>query len=100
MHGEILAPEVNETVNGIVELRADYFDGNDMDTDIAYWAVRTGGCNGADVFNWVMDGFGNWDNENFSIEIDTTVVADGEYCFVWNPNSAADDVRDTRMFFQ
>lgn len=96
--GEILAPEIGEVVNGVVELRANYFDGDDTDEDIAYWAVRTGSCGGSDVLNWKSGLSTEWDNANFSVRIDTAEIADGNYCFVWNPNSSADDIRDTRMF--
>lgn len=98
--GEILTPEDYETVSGLYTLTANYFDGDDLDKDIAYWAVRSGSCgSGTDVFSWYEDGCMEWDNENFSCEIDTTTVLDGTYCFVWNPNSSADNVRDTAIFY-
>jgi hypothetical protein len=100
IRGEIIAPVASEVIEGLYTLKANYFDGEADDYDIPYWAIREGSCGGKDVFSWSMNGFPlDWDNENFNFEIDTTKIPDGKYCFVWNPNTGLDKVRDTKIFY-
>lgn len=103
--GEIVEPDAGDTVSGTTTLLATYDDGDDINDDSVAWAVRKdGACNDPSktVFGNV-DGFSDsfsWDGADFSAVIDTMTVANGEYCFVFNPadDEGQDDVRLTSVF--
>lgn len=101
---EILQPTPSEATFATTELEAFYADENGDGNDAVQWAVRAGTC--AASTNTV---FGNvdgkntpfsWNGTNFLASIDTTTVADGEYCFVFNPTEDTGDAnqRLTRTF--
>ncbi|HEX2792371.1 MAG TPA: hypothetical protein VHO23_01470 [Candidatus Paceibacterota bacterium] len=101
----IISPADSETVSGASSLTAFYADENGDNNDGVQWAVRSG----ASCTNTSGTVFGNvdgrhdaatWDHENFEASIDTTAIANGEYCFVFNPTEDAGDAnqRLTRVF--
>jgi hypothetical protein len=103
--GEIIEPEEDEIVTGITDLIATYDDGDDVNDDGVNWAVREGTCAAGvnTVFGNVdehSDSF-EWDGADFSAEWDTTGVAPGMYCFIFNPTDdpGQDDIRLTREFW-
>ncbi|HXK40137.1 MAG TPA: hypothetical protein VJ837_04865 [Candidatus Paceibacterota bacterium] len=103
--GEIVEPDAGDAVSGTTTLLATYDDGDDINDDSVAWAVRSdGACSDPSktVFGNV-DGFSDsfgWDGASFSAVIDTMTVANGEYCFVFNPadDEGQDDVRLTSLF--
>jgi len=101
----ILTPTEGETVGGTLDLIALYVDENGDGNDGVQWAVRAGTCAvGTNTRFGNVDGFNtsfNWDGRDFTSTIDTTSVADGAYCFVFNPSEDAGDAnqRLTRNFF-
>lgn len=102
--GEILEPEEDEIVFGMVDLVATYDDGDDVNDDAVQWAVREGTCapgsNVAGNVGGLTDPY-DWDGADFSATVDTAGWAPGMYCFVFNPTDDAgqDDIRETREFF-
>ncbi len=103
--GEIVEPDAGDVVSGTTTLLATYNDHDAINDDGVAWAVRKdGACNDPSktVFGNI-DGFSStssWDGASFSAAIDTTSVADGQYCFVFNPEDDAgqNDVRLTSLF--
>jgi len=100
----ILAPTEGETVSGSLDLIALYVDENGDGNDGVQWAVRAGTCAaGTNTRFGNVDGFNTsftWNGRDFTSTIDTTSVADGAYCFVFNPSEDAlnIDQRLTRNF--
>lgn len=101
---EILNPgEDGEVVTGTIELEAYYADEDD-NNDGVQWAVRSGTCAaGTGTVLGNVDGHSDvftWDFENFLASFDTTLVANGSYCFIFNPTEDAGDPnqRLTRTF--
>ena len=102
--GEIIQPEEMEEVMGTTTLEAAYFDGNDENDDDVQWAVRSESC--AASTNTVLgnvDGHSDpfeWDGAHFLTQMNTTLVPDGEYCFIFNPvdDAGQPDIRLARMF--
>lgn len=102
-YGVITNPSANENVFGLINLTAEYFDGDDENDDAVQWAVRAGTCEantGTVAGN--VDGFNDsftWDGNMFSAPFDADLFELGEYCFIFNP---ADDgevnVRETQLF--
>lgn len=106
-HGMITSPDEEEIVTGVVDLTAWYHDESpDTNDDAVQWAVRSGTCAvnaGANVAGNV-GGFSDsydWDGTDFSAEFDSTGLAAGMYCFVFNPTDDAgqNNVRETREFY-
>lgn len=100
----IIKPAAAEVVSGLTDLEAFYADQNGDGNDSVQWAVRAGSCSSG-----VNTKFGNvdeksnpftWNGADFSATIDTTTVANGEYCFVLNPNEDTGNIdqRLTRTF--
>jgi hypothetical protein len=101
---EILNPVADgDVVSGIIDLEAFYADEDD-NNDGVQWAVRQGTCAaGTNTVLGNVDGHSDsftWDYENFLASFDTTLVANGSYCFVFNPteDGGADNQRLTRTF--
>ncbi len=103
--GEIIEPDAGDTVSGTTTLLASYNDHDAVNDDTVQWAVRSdGACDDPTktVFGNV-DGHSDsysWDGASFSSVIDTESVANGQYCFVFNPTDDAgqNDVRLTSIF--
>lgn len=101
-HSEIISPEENEFVSDVITLEAFYFDENGDGNDNVQWAVRYNSCSSGNVLGNV-GGLNDpylWNGEDFTATFDTTTVANGDYCFVFNPSEDSGDVdqRLTRMF--
>lgn len=103
-HGQITAPTAGAYVHGTIHLTATYADNDTPNTDGVQWALRQGTCaaNTGTVFGNV-DGHSDpfsWDGNNFSATFNTTTVADGGYCFVFNPTDdpGQPNVRETQNF--
>ena len=101
---EILYPVADgDVVSGTIALEAFYADEDD-NNDGVQWAVRSGTCAaGTGTVLGNVDGHSDvftWDYENFLASFDTTLVANGSYCFVFNPTEDAGDPnqRLTRTF--
>ena len=102
-YGEILSPEDGSTVYGTFVLTAKYYDGDTENDDIVQWAVRAGTCAaGIGTMHGNVDGHNDsysWDGMNFSAEIPNGTLANGMYCFVFNPSDDGDvNVRETSEF--
>lgn len=101
--GVISSPVAGSIVSGTVDLLASYND-NDPDVDGVQWAVRSGTCAaGTGTVLGNVDGNSDvavWDGAEFSYTLDTTELADGSYCFVFNPSDDAgeNNVRVTSQF--
>jgi len=103
-YGTITNPSAGDLVSGIINLTAEYFDGDDENDDIVQWAVRKGTCTantGTVAGN--VDGLSSpfdWDGNLFSASLDTSLLDSGEHCFVFNPkdDSGEIDVRETVLF--
>jgi len=102
--GEITAPTSGEYINGTTDLLAAYDDGDVVNDDIVQWAVRFETCAaGTNTVFGNVDGFNDpytWGGAAFSSSFDTTAVADGEYCLIFNPrdDTGQNDVRETVTF--
>jgi len=102
--GEITAPTPAEVVAGTTDLKATYDDGDEVNDDNVQWAVRQDTCDaGVGTVVGNVDGFSDvatWDGMDFSFPLDTTALADGDYCFVFNPTDdpGQTNVRETREF--
>lgn len=100
IEGEIISPEQGETIQGALDLLANYT--GDPEDDV-FWAVRSGTC--AAETNTVLgnvDGLSNdydWENGEFSASFDVTSFESGDYCFIFNPGGNQNDVRETVEFF-
>lgn len=101
---QIIQPTDGEETSGSTELEAYYADENGDGNDGVQWAVRSGTCAaGVNTVFGNVDGKNTpftWDSTNFHAWIDTTQVANGPYCFVFNPteDSGNADQRLTRNF--
>ena len=104
-YGVITSPSEDDKIIGSLDITAEYYDGDAVNDDGVYWAVRHNTCNAATntVFGNV-DTYNDpyiWDGTNFSATVDTSTVAPGYYCFVFNPQDdpGENDVRETRWFY-
>ncbi len=102
-YGVITNPSANENVFGLINLTAEYFDGDDENDDAVQWAVRAGTCEantGTVAGN--VDGFTDsftWDGNMFSAPFDADLFELGEYCFIFNPTDDGEvNVRETQLF--
>lgn len=101
-NGQITNPTLNQVVSGTVNLTAVYYDNDEINDDAVQWAVRKGSCSSNTVAGNV-DSFNNvatWNGKNFSYTLDTSVLENGNYCFVFNPTDDAgeNNVRETLNF--
>ncbi len=100
----ITNPETaDQTLSGIVSFAAEYVDGDDT-PDTMQWAVRTGDCGiGGTTVAGNVDGFtdvSSFDGASFGATVDMSALADGQYCFIANPNeSSGPNLRETQPFF-
>ncbi len=102
--GEITSPEEGSHVRGTVVLGATYNDGDALDDDAVQWALRSSCNDNTTTVAGNVDGKNtpsNWDGSTFTASVDTSTLAPGEYCFVFNPTDDAgqNNVRETRTFF-
>ena len=94
----------SEVVSGMTDLLAFYADQNGDGNDGEQWAVRAGTCAAStNTMFGNVDGKStlfSWNGADFSASIDTTTVANGSYCFVFNPTEDAGNIdqRLTRTF--
>jgi hypothetical protein len=100
--GAITAPALDETLSGVINLVAEYFDGDEVNDDAVQWALRAGNCTSGTVAGNV-DSFNSpftWDGSAFSASVDASAFAVGSYCFVFNPTDDIGEVnvRETRLF--
>jgi hypothetical protein len=101
---QIIQPTDGEETSGSTELEAYYVDENADGNDGVQWAVRAGTCTaGTGTVFGNVDGKNTpftWNGTNFYATIDTTQVADGSYCFVFNPTEDGGNAnqRLTRAF--
>lgn len=101
---QIIQPTDGEETSGSTELEAYYLDENADGNDGVQWAVRAGTCAaGTNTVFGNVDGKNTpftWNGMNFYATIDTTQVADGSYCFVFNPTEDGGNAnqRLTRAF--
>lgn len=101
-NGQITNPTLNQTVSGTVNLTATYDDNDEVNDDAVQWAVRKNSCSSGTVAGNV-DSFSNvatWNGKNFSYSLDTSLLENGTYCFVFNPTDDAgeNNVRETVNF--
>ena len=99
---EIISPEENEEVSGMVSFDATLVDKDGNDN--VQWAVRKGTCT-AGVANVIgnVDGSNSpysWDGTTFHALADTSSWELGDYCFIFNPTESAGDtlIREIRNF--
>jgi hypothetical protein len=102
INGQITNPTSNQVLSGTVNLTAVYDDNDDINDDAVQWAVRKGSCSANTVVGNV-DSFSNvatWDGKNFSYALDTSLLENGDYCFVFNPTDdvGENNVRETLNF--
>lgn len=101
-NGQITNPTLNQTVSGTVNFTATYDDNDEINDDAVQWAVRKNSCISGTVAGNV-DGFSDvatWNGMNFNYSLDTTLLENGNYCFVFNPTDDAgeNNVRETLNF--
>ncbi len=81
-----------EVVSGIIRMIGYYFDGEAINDDEVRWVVVPGTClnrlpNASGVAGNVLglqDDY-TWTGRRLFVNLDTTTLADGTYCFVFNP---------------
>lgn len=86
----ITSPGAGDEVSGVLTLGAHYADENHDNNDGVQWAVRAGTCAAGTSTVWGnVDGHNDaftWDHSDFTSSFDTTLVANGSYCFIFNPS--------------
>ena len=99
----ITAPETDgEILSELYTFEAEYTDADETPDSVA-WAIRAGAgqCNGETLFGNVggKSTEFSFDGADFSTTIDTTLLENGEYCFVVNPQeNSGEDFRAVRVF--
>lgn len=100
---EIVSPEADEVVFGLVNFEATLTD-DDMD-DSVQWAVRQGTCAaGQGTVLGNVDGHSDdfsWENNHFSAEANVSSWDEGMYCFIFNPSEGVGEtnIRETQEFY-